>query len=85
MEHANTVERSIVGMIVNTRGGILSQMTLDPTDYSSKQYEVIHRAALTMYGERRGISQLTLEDELRKGEYRVDPLTLREAVQEQPD
>ena len=85
MEHANTVERSIVGMIVNTRGGILAQMTLDPTDYSSKQYEVIHRAALTMYGERRGISQLTLEDELRKGEYRVDPLTLREAVQEQPD
>ena len=38
-----------------------------------------------MYGERRGISQLTLEDELRKGEYRVDPLTLREAVQEHPD
>lgn len=72
-------------MIINTRGGILSQMTLDPADYASKQYEVIHRAALTMYNERRGISQLTLENELRGGEFRVDPLTIREAAQELPD
>lgn len=85
MEHVNTVERSIIGMIINTRGGIISQMTLDPADYSSKQFEVIHRAALTMYNERRGISQITLENELRSGEFRVDPLTIREAAQELPD
>ena len=85
MEHTHTVERSIIGMIINTRGGIISQMTLDPADYASKQYEVIHRAALTMYNERRGISQLTLENELRGGEFRVDPQTLREAAQEIPD
>lgn len=72
-------------MIINTRGGIISQMTLDPADYASKQYEVIHRAALTMYNERRGISQLTLENELRGSEFRVDPLTIREAAQEIPD
>lgn len=72
-------------MIINTRGGIISQMTLDPADYASKQYEVIHRAALTMYNERRGISQLTLENELRGNEFRVDPLTIREAAQEIPD
>lgn len=85
MEHTHTVERSIIGMIINTRGGIISQMTLDPADYASKQYEVIHRAALTMYNERRGISQLTLENELRGSEFRVDPLTIREAAQEIPD
>lgn len=85
MEHTHTVERSIIGMIISTRGGIISQMTLDPADYASKQYEVIHRAALTMYNERRGISQLTLENELRGSEFRVDPLTIREAAQEIPD
>ncbi|MGP9528604.1 replicative DNA helicase [Glutamicibacter sp. AOP5-A2-18] len=85
MEQPNSVERSIIGMIVTTRGAILSQMTLDPSDYYSKTYEAIHRAALTMYNERRGISQLTLEDELKSSEVRVDPIDIREAAQALPD